>query len=274
MGNLAFGTGASFSITRDGRHLLTQNLPAGRRAFIHPISAPDGYGILTEDLPGHHPWQRGLYAGFNLVNGIGFWREQPGDGSFNARLIDGPTSIGDTASWTVQSDWSHPADGSLMLTETQAWRFTPGETSYVIDLDWSLKAAIDIEIGQFMAGGLFLRMPYAPNRGARAVNSDGLENQDAETRRARWVAVEMPLIGRPDSAGIAIMDHPDNPAHPTTWRVDGEFGISPSRVIAGPWQIPQQNTERYRYRLFVFCGSLVKDDVEASWDSFISVRED
>lgn len=267
MAELSFATGSSLSIARNGRHLLTQNLPAGRRAFIHPISVPDGRGLLTEDLPGHHPWQRGLYAGFNLVNGIGFWREQPGDGSFNARLVGTPTSDGDNASWTIESRWTHP-DGTLMLTETQAWRLAATDRSYVLDLDWSLAAAIDIEIGEFMAGGVFLRMPFAPQRGATALNSEGLKDLDGEKQRARWVAVGMPLIGRDDAAGMAIMDHPTNPAHPVTWRIDTEYGISPSRVIAGSWKIPKGTTERYRFRIFAFCGDIDKVAIESQWQGF------
>lgn len=267
MSELSFDTGSSLSLSRNGRHLLTQNLPAGRRAFIHPISAPDGHGILTEDLPGHHPWQRGLYAGFNLVNGIGFWREQPGDGSFNAALVGTQRTSGDEAAWTVESGWSHP-DGSLMLTETQSWQLAATDRTYVLDLDWSLAAAIDIEIGQFMAGGVFLRMPWRQSVGARALNSEGLADLNAEKQRARWLAVSMPLIGREDGAGMAIMDHPGNPAHPVTWRIDGEFGISPSRVIAGSWQIPKGTVERYRFRIFVFCGDIDPAAIEAQWVAF------
>lgn len=271
MSDLGFATGSSLSITRNGRHLLTQNLPAGRRAFIHPISVPDGRGILTEDLPGHHPWQRGLYTGFNLVNGIGFWREQPGDGGFNARLVGTPRSEGETASWTVASKWTHP-DSTLMLTETQDWQLTANDRNYVLDLEWSLAAAIDVEIGQFMAGGLFLRMPFAARRGASALNSEGLKNLEGEKQRARWVAVSMPLIGRDDGAGMAILDHPGNPDHPVTWRIDNEYGISPSRVIAGSWKIPRGETERYRFRILAFCGGIVPTDIEAFWDAFISGR--
>lgn len=259
--------GSALTLTQSGRQVLTQNAPPSRRPFIHPITAPDGIGVLTEDSPPHHVWQRGLYAGFNLVNGVGFWREQPGDGSFAPRLSGEPTASGNSAKWTVETPWTHP-DGTTMLVETQRWRLEAGIDTYTLDLDWSLDARIDIEIGQFMAGGLFLRMPYSPERGARAINSEGQENQAAETQRARWVAVEMPIEGRRDGAGIAIMDHPANPAHPTTWRVDNEFGISPSRVIAGSWRIARGTTEHYRYRVFVFCGSVPTEAIEASWGQF------
>ena len=63
------------AIRRGGRELLVQNARADHRPFIHPIVAPDGDGILTENAPPHHPWQHGLYVGLNDVDGVGFWTE-------------------------------------------------------------------------------------------------------------------------------------------------------------------------------------------------------
>jgi hypothetical protein len=251
----------------NGQPVLTHRIPPDARPHMHPIIAPDGKGVLTEDRPSHHPWQQGLYTGFNLVNGIGFWRNEQKDGSFAPRLEGTPELYGNTLRWSLVNPWRHP-DGSPMLTERQGWTLTVADDHYVLDLDWALRADINIEIGQFMAGGLFLRMPYAKESGAYAVNSDGLENASAEKQRARWVAVSMPIEGRSDWAGMAIMDHPSNPAHPSTWRVDNEFGISPSRVIAGSWTIARGDTDKYRYRVFAFCGKPVRETIESAWRGF------
>lgn len=55
--------------------LLVQQARPHHRPYIHPILAPDGCGVLTEDAPPHHPWQHGLYVGLNDVNGVGFWMD-------------------------------------------------------------------------------------------------------------------------------------------------------------------------------------------------------
>ena len=261
-------TAEELRITRDsGAPVLTHRLPAAARPTFHPIVAPDGKGVMTEDKPPHHPWQQGLYTGFNLVNGIGFWRNEAKDGSFAPRLISTPRIEGGAAVWALRNPWTHP-DGTLMLTEEQHWSLVADEKSFTLDLDWRLAAAIDIEIGQFMAGGLFLRMPWRPETGAHALNSEGQHDLTAEKQRARWVAVAMPLVGREDAAGMAILDHPSNPFHPTTWRVDNEYGISPSRVIAGSWQISKGTVDRYRFRIRVFCGDIVGESVEQAWQAF------
>ncbi len=256
---------------RDGTPLLTHRIGAGQRPSIHPLHAPDGDGIFTEDAPPHHPWQHGLYTGFNLVNGIGFWKESAEDGTFDPALVGTPEANGSTARWSLENAWNAP-NATTVLVERQDWTLHDEDSTFDIELAWSLRAVVDVEIGQYMAGGLFLRMPYASDTGGRAVNSEGQRNGDAEKQRARWTAVSMPIDGRSDWGGVAIMDHPGNPAHPVTWRVDHELGISPSRCIAESWAIPAGMTERYRFRLHVFCGPIDSDGIKGRWDRFANDR--
>ncbi len=251
----------------DGTPLLTHRVPRDRRPTFHPIMAPDGVGVLTEDGPAHHPWQHGLYTGFNLVNGFGFWRDEPGDGSFRPALTSPPEAEVSALRWTIETAWIAP-DGTKLIHERQSWALTDERETFDLDLQWELHAEQEIEIGQFMAGGLFLRMPYTPERGGEAVNSDGLVNSAAEKQRSRWVSLSMPIEGREDWAGMAIMEHPSNPAFPSTWRVDNELGISPSRCIAGSWTIPAGGADRYRHRIHVFAGRTNSARIEERWSSF------
>jgi hypothetical protein len=251
----------------NGAPLLTHRVRAGQRPSIHPIIAPDGNGVLTEDAPSHHPWQHGLYTGFNLVNGIGFWKEAPDDGSFEPSVLAAPAVSGSSARWALETAWKAP-DQTAVISERQDWTLTDEGATFDIDLEWTLHAEIDVEIGQYMAGGLFLRMPYREEIGGEVVNSEGRRNSDAERQRACWVAVTMPIAGRSDWAGMAIMDHPANPAHPVTWRVDNELGISPSRCIAESWSIPAGTADRYRYRVHVFCGAVDPEALDMRWHTF------
>lgn len=254
--------------------ILVQHAKADTRAYIHPIVAPDGNGLLTEDTPSHHPWQHGLYVGLNEVNDVGFWteglqqRRKDTDGTFHPEPISNTSAQNNTATWTVTSDWSAPS-GASMLTETQAWTLTDQGDTYDIDLAWSLTVKIDITFGEYAYGGIFLRMPYRKERGeGEAVNNHGQVNRDAEGQRAQWVSVSIPIDGRDDWAGIAIMDHPNNPEHPNPWRVDGQLGIAPSRCIAGPWTLAQGETTTSNYRLLAFCGQTDPACINANWTQF------
>ena len=254
-----------------GPALLTQHAAPHKRPFIHPILAPDGVGVLTEDAPPHHPWQHGLYVGLNDVNGVGFWGEgltgNPKDGTFHPAPLAPARLDGSTAQWDVVTEWRAP-DGAPLLTETQAWSFTDCGTAYNLDLAWTLRAAVDLTFGKYAYGGLFLRMPFRAAGGGMALNSGGLSGPGAEGQRARWVAVAMPIAGRADSAGMAIFDHPSNVEHPVPWRVDGQLGIAPSHCIAGSWRLARGSASQNRYRVRVYCGGIVPAALDAQWKAF------
>jgi hypothetical protein len=111
-------------------------------------------------------------------------------------------------------------------------------------------------------------MPYRQEFGGQAINSEGQINSLAEGKRARWVACSMPIEGRTDQAGLAYMDHPNNPEHPVPWRVDYQLGISPSRCIAGQWQLAKGEAKTSQYRILVFCGSTNPIAMNVYWNDF------
>ena len=100
----------------DGTALLVHRVGEEQRPSNHPLCSPEGDGVYTQDRPAHHPWQHGLYARFNLVNGIGFWKEQPGDGLFHPTLTFAPEVAGSTARWAVENLWKGP-DSATLITE-------------------------------------------------------------------------------------------------------------------------------------------------------------
>lgn len=256
---------------RSSNWLVTQHAEPDQRPYLHPLLTPSEAAPFTEDRPPHHPWQHGLYVGLNQVNGIGFWTEKETDGTFHPAPLDPPQIAGDRCSWLVESRWDAP-DGTPLLDERQAWALSDGDGRYSLDLDWTLTARVDLTFGQYAYGGLFIRMPYSSGRGASALNSEGLADQAGEGERARWVAVAMPLPETGSLVTVAMLDHPDNPEHPVPWRVDGQFGIVPSRCIAGAWSLAAGQATTSRYRVLAMDGGLDGERVEAGWQSWAGER--
>ena len=95
-------------------------------------------------------------------------------------------------------------DKEPQLTETQAWHFRDFTKSYLIDFTWSAKAHTDITFDKYDYGGLFIRMPFKNQPGAKAINSEGQVNGKAEGQKARWVDIGMTVDGRKDAAHIAV----------------------------------------------------------------------
>ena len=112
-------------------------------------------------------------------------------------------------------------------------------------------------------------MPWREGITGAAVNAAGQRNGAAEGQRAVWADVGIQIDGRDDLGHIAILDHPDNAAFPTPWRVDNELGVGPSRQILGDWGIPEGNEETIRYRLIVYTGSLDPNELKNAWKEYV-----
>lgn len=63
------------------RPVLIHEVRPDFRPYIHPLSAPDGKGEVTELSPSHHRHQTGLYWGFTRLNGRDYFHH-PGEGYF------------------------------------------------------------------------------------------------------------------------------------------------------------------------------------------------
>lgn len=257
-------------VGRDGRAVLSQHAASGTRPFIHPIHTPGGAGVLTEDAPGHHPWQHGLYVGLNDVSGVGFWSEglhpkhPTGDGTFSSRLIGGEVDADGRARWTVETDYLDE-DDVVMLGDVQHWSLRATETRLELDMDWTLTARRDLVFGEYPYGGLFLRMPYRAEAGGSAVDSEG---RTGDGERARWVAVTMPLPETGREASAVVLDHPGNPDSPVPWRIDNELGVGPSPSIAGAWSLAAGADRRYRYRLVVLGERVDPAIADEAWHRY------
>ncbi len=248
---------------RSGDPILVQNAQKDFRPFIHPIMAPDGKGMLTENSPGHHKHQNGLYWGFTKVNGRDYFHH-PGDGYWkrvSANIIE---AEGEEVKWQTVYDMLDEK-GQSILTQTQNWTMTQDSGRYFITLEWKGEAKTDITIGKYDYGGLFLRMPWKEGINGEVVNAARQKNERAEGQRAMWVDVGMQVEGRDDMAHIALFDHPENRGYPQHWRVDGQLGVGPAVARDTSWVIPKGNTEVFKHRLMVYTGALNDKEVSDQW---------
>ena len=243
--------------------LVVQVAEADMRPYLHPIKAPDGKGTLTQYSPGHHRHQTGLYWGFTRVNGRDYFHH-PKDNYWKRNALEILQAEGKKVRWRTTYELLD-AKGDPILREQQTWSITGSQEHIHLDLNWQGTGRVDVTIGKYNYGGLFLRMPWTRQRGGTATNSEGQVNRKAEGKPARWVDVGMPIEGRNDWAHIAILDHPKNDNHPNLWRVDGQLGIGPCRARAGEWKIAKGSTHVTNHRLVVYTGPLDKKLLNTAW---------
>ena len=73
---------------------------------------------------------------------------------------------------------------------------------------------------------------------------------------------------RSRDGGVAILDHEQNPEHPVPWRVDGQFGISPSRCIVSAWNLAEGASSTNNYRIVAFSDEIENMDLSRRWERF------
>lgn len=240
------------------------NAPEDGRPFVHPLLAPDGKGVLTEFSPGHHKHQTGIYVGFLKVNGRDYFHNRAGDyfRRTGFKLEDKAEGTRFTSIYELLD-----VKKNAQLTEAQTWVFRDYTESYAIDLTVVLKAHTDVTFDKYEYGGLFIRMPFKNQPGAKAINSEGQINGKAEGQKARWVDISMTVDGRKDPAHIAVLSH-----EPVLWRVDGQLGVGPAKSRGGAWKLAKDESVVLRYRFLVYTGEFQQNQVEAEWKAFAAKK--
>lgn len=246
--------------------VLVQHVGEDFRPFIHPIVAPDGRGVLTENSPGHHLHQNGLYWGFTRVNGRDYFHH-PGDNYWKRVSANVIEKAGTTVQWQTVYNLLDEK-GTPIMKQTQDWTMTQDSGKYFISLEWKGEALTDITIGKYDYGGLFLRMPWKEGINGEVVNNARQKNGRAEGQRAMWVDVGMQVEGRDDLAHIAIFDHPENRGYPQAWRVDGQMGVGPATARDTSWTIQKGETEIFKHQLVVYTGEFSDTRLNDEWAKY------
>jgi putative membrane-bound dehydrogenase-like protein len=264
----------TITVTRTGETtpILTQNAGAEARPFLHPIAAPDGRGVLTELSPGHHRHQTGLYWGLTRLNGRDYFHN-PGAGYWRragSRIVAGQ---GHEVTWVTEYHLLG-ADGQPVMRETQRWSMRDLGARFLLELEWTGQALVDLTISEYAYGGLFVRMPWRAGMPGGVVNSNRQRNERANGQRAVWVDVGLQVEGRSDQAHIAILDHPLNPGYPLPWRVDGQMGVGPSRAIQGDWKIARGEQSTFRHQFVVYTGEFSDVRIDEAWRDYTGERMD
>ncbi|XZE21513.1 PVC-type heme-binding CxxCH protein [Pirellulaceae bacterium SH449] len=250
--------------------IVTQVASPDHRPFLHPIVAPDGKGTLTQYAPDHHKHQTGIYYGYTKLNGRDYFHN-PGASHWQRVSVSviKPTAIQAAESVQWQTVYNLLDErGETILQESQLWTLRDLGDQYVMDLDWYGDAKVNVTIGKYDYGGLFVRMPWQSGIDAKITNSARETNQRAEGRRAAWTNLAMTVPGRDTPAHIAIFDHPQNNGYPLPWRVDGQFGLGTARSRMGDWSIPQGRREIIKHRFVIYTGEFSDVAVGKKWTEF------
>ena len=248
------------------------------RPYFYPVLTPDGQrltrGYPAERFDGEtddHYHHRGIYVAHGLVNGVDLWGEGEGHGSMLQRG-DPEVTGGDTSTIDGIVDWFAP-EGERLLEERRSIAIRTEGDLRIIDHESDLCANHgDVTFGDTKEGGLMsIRVPTsmdAKDKG-RIETSEGLVydcgqgEEETWGKQAAWVDYSGP-VETGEQWGYTVVDHKDNPRHPTYWHVRGyglftanPFGVHDYKAddsIDESMTITGGTTAVFRYRIIIHPG--------------------
>jgi hypothetical protein len=113
------------------------------------------------------------------------------------------------------------------------------------------------------------------------MNAEGDETEkNVWGKRSPWVDYFGPIDGK--TVGVAMMDNPANPGHPTYWhaRAYGLFAANPfgvrdftaDKTKDGSMTVPAGESRTFRYRVVIHPGDVNAANIASLYRNYISGR--
>ena len=248
------------------------------RPYLHPLRSASGRIVNRSFPPGQvpgettdHPHHAGLFYGHGDVNGYNYWAIQNVPTKADATMgrivlkqVVAVTSGKESGSVDVVLNWLKP-DGKPLLTETRKMTFHAHPELRIIDFDFDLAATEKVVFRDTKEGTFAIRMATALDEPkGKLVNAQGAEREaNVWGKRSEWVDYSGELDG--EKVGVVMMDHPNNPRHPTYWHSRGyglhsinPFGLHDflnDKSKDGSLTIAPGEHVRFRYRVIIHPGA-------------------
>jgi hypothetical protein len=262
--------------------------PDTKKPYLHPLRTASGVVVtrsfpMETTVPGEahdHPHHRGLWFTHGDVNGYDFWGnedEQKGAGKGKGRVvlkkIDKVTSGKTSGTIDATFDWKTP-DGQSIMLETRRMTFYSDPQLRTIDFDIKFSPITEVKFGDTKEGMFAIRLAAGleeaqpkdipePKRTGKLVNAQAKAGEKSVWgKRSEWADYFGQINGQ--TVGIAILDHPDNPRHPTYWHsrayglfatnIFGVHDFENDKTRDGSLTIKPGQPLRFRFRVVVHPG--------------------
>ena len=273
----------------DGRPFTAYLWGSGqKKPILFPLHTDRGVpvtrGFPLEPRPGErtdHPHHAGLWLNYGDVDGVDFWNNSDSHarsasmGTVEHRAV-GKTEGGKRGVLEVELEWKPPG-GRAVLREDVRFVFAAGRGQRLVDRVTTLTAMADrVVFGDSKEGLLGLRLArFLEDPEGRYFTSEGKTAAEAWGTRGRWAAVEGQHDGR--WVTVAIIDHPENPGHPTYWHARG-YGLFAANPLgrrsfdetqaAGQTVLARGETARFVHRVWIVSGRRSPADIEKEYRRF------
>jgi len=273
------------------------------KPYLHPLRAASGTVVsrfypmeLVEGERKDHVHQRGLWFTHGDVNGVDFWandatQQGPKKGRVRLKKVLDLKSGKNSGSLEAAFEWLDPK-GTALLTETRKMVFYSHPTLRTIDFDITLTALDKVTFGDTKEGTFAIRVapwleepakgaPESPKRTGKMVNAEGRETEkQVWGKRSPWVDYFGETGG--EKLGIAILDHPANPKHPTYWHsrsyglfaanIFGERDFENDKSRNGSLTLEPGKALRFRYRVIIHTGDRQSAGIAGLYQKYAATK--
>ncbi len=259
----------------DGQTILEYHFPAkGPRPYWHPLRLPDS-PVLTMNQPADHIHHQGMWVAWKGVNGVNFWEQpKPGDDPtgygriLHRKVVEQNVEAG-RATFTTENTWVDWR-GVQHLTETRrAVIHTPQDDYWSMDVHLRFAAPaqdviLDLKRGEPGQGGLFysgltVRFNNAMTPGQLLDAEGRTETMRIFGSTASWCGYAGTHEEDGQVYGMTILDHPENPRHPSPWWVRNGKNYSilqPSLCYHEPLHLAADGSLTLQYRVVIHRGDV------------------
>jgi hypothetical protein len=267
-----------------------------RKPYLHPLRSASGKIVtrrypmeMVEGEPKDHPHHRGLWFTHGDVNGVDFWMSDPMARNDNGAVIavkqiHRAKGGRDKGQIVATFEW-RDKEGNVHLVEDRTMTFYAEKDRRTIDIDARLTAATrDVRFGDTKEGSFGLRL----NPQLQELKGTGtMTNAEGATKEKQvwgkpsaWVDYAGVLDGEP--IGIAILDHPSNPRHPTYWH-SRAYGLFAANIFGlhdfygdktkdGSLTLKKGDSLRFRYRVLIHPGDTASANIPAEFKKFSDMK--
>ena len=250
-----------------------------RSGFIHPLYSPDGE-VLTDDFPVGHVHQHGMFFAWTKVTFMGdehdFWNQQGGTGTVKHVGLLGMQSGIDSGMFKVrlqQVSLKHGPALEYIWTVRVLNRADPFEIEMEIEERCATGEPVTLE--EYHYGGFAYRGkaewneedPEFKDSNIKVLTREGKNRIDGNHTRPGWVATWGP--SGDGTAGVAILDHPDNFRYPQPVRIHPKmpyFVFTPP--VTGKYVLEPGKTYNSRYKIVLYDGEPDTENIELLFKEF------
>jgi hypothetical protein len=272
--------GGQASIERDGQEISRYHFgPDLRRPFLFPMVGPSGKSLTRMGHPrdaNGHSHHNSVWVTHHDVGGVAFWNDAASSkGRIVHRRVVQYEDADDQAIIESINAWQDDA-GKVLLEEHRAMRFMPQDGGqWLLLLDLAFSAPRDaVTLGKTNFGMIGVRMAKTigvHDGGGTIRNSEGGVNEaGVHEKAARWCDYSGPIT-KNAREGITLLDHPNNPNHPTVFHVRDDGWMGAAVTFAEPRTIEPGTPLKLRYGLWVHAGVPTASAIDDQFAQFAKI---